>query len=100
MLERYQNPTVGSQVTLRLLSYNSNNRANLDSIDKVEIYFLDPALRTEINPDGRRLVETIASGDVTQDDVGAYSTIITLVQNQYLIGNWIDIWYATVGTDH
>jgi hypothetical protein len=99
MKERYQNPVVGDDVTLRLLSYNSNNRADLDSIDKIEIYFLDPALKSESNLDGRRLVATISSGDVVQDDVGAYSTVLTLTSPLYLIGNWIDVWYATVGAD-
>jgi hypothetical protein len=99
MKERQQNPVVGDQVVLRLLSYNSNNRADLDTIDKIEIYFLDPALRSASNPDGRRLVETIASEDVSHDDLGAYSTILDLTSGQYLIGTWLDIWYATVSSE-
>jgi hypothetical protein len=99
MKERQQNPVVGDQVVLRLLSYNSNNRADLDTIDKIEIYFLDPALRSASNPDGRRLVETIASEDISHDDLGAYSTILDLTSGQYLIGTWLDIWYATVSSE-
>ena len=82
-----------------MLSYNSNARADLDSIDKIEIFFLDPAEITTENPDGRRLVETIPSSSVVQDDVGAYSTVVNLTTDKYLIGNWLDIWHATVGID-
>ncbi|RDJ35451.1 MAG: hypothetical protein DWQ19_11590 [Crenarchaeota archaeon] len=97
--ERFSNPVVGDNVTLRLLSYNSNNRASFDSIDKIDIYFLDPDEKTDLNPDGRRLVETIATADITEDEVGAYSTVLTLNSEQYLIGNWVDIWTATVSGD-
>lgn len=97
--ERYQNPVIGDDVTLRLLSYNSNARADLDSVDQIDIYFLDPQEKTAENPDGRRWVDTIQAADVTQDDVGAYSTVLNLVADKYLIGNWLDIWQCTVGTD-
>ena len=36
--ERYQNPTVGNTVTLRLFVYNQNNFSNVNSIEKIEIY--------------------------------------------------------------
>lgn len=34
--ERYQNPTVGNTVTLRLFVYNQNNFSNVNSIEKLK----------------------------------------------------------------
>jgi len=94
MKERYQNPVIGDQLKLRLFSYNSNNRANIDEIEKVEIYFLDPAEMTEANPDGRRLIETLTA--ITTEETGLYSVEVALEDGEYVIGNYIDIWYCTV----
>ncbi len=88
--ERFQNPVIGDDITLRLLTFNSNNRADVDNITKVDIYFLDDAERTEENPDGRRLVETITS--TVHDETGAYSIKFTLTSPKYTIGKYIDIW--------
>ena len=57
-VERYQNPSVGDSIKLRLFTYNSNNLADLLSISKVDIYYLDRELVSDTNPDGRRLVES------------------------------------------
>lgn len=95
--ERFQNGVIGDNITLRLLAYNSNNRANFDSVTKVDVYFLDPALVSESNPDGRRLIESIT--DVNLDDVGAYSTVITIASELYVIGKYIDVWSVVLGGD-
>jgi hypothetical protein len=55
--ERYQNPTVGDQINLRLFTYNSNNRRNVEEIQKVEIFVLDSSEISATNPDGLRLIE-------------------------------------------
>jgi hypothetical protein len=98
MKERYQNPVVSDEVRLRLFAYNSNNRANIDEIEKVEIYFLDPAERSDANPDGRRLLQTVEADDITTEETGLYSVTITAENELYLIGNYIDVWYCTVRT--
>lgn len=99
MKERYQNPVLNDEVRLRLFSYNSNNRANVSSIEKVEIYYLDPQERTESNPDGRRLVQTVDGNDITEEEVGLYSFIITAESEVYNIGDYIDVWHVTVQTE-
>lgn len=90
--ERYSNPNCGDTVTLRLLVYNANNLRNVQSVEKVEIYYLDPAEQTPENPEGRRLVQTIASDDVTQDDEGKYSVNVDLVSPTYVLGSYLDVW--------
>jgi len=99
MKERFQNPVVTDVVRLRLLSYNSNARANVDSIEKIELYFLDPTEVSPTNLDGRRLVDIISPSDIVQEEVGLYSVEITLESEKYTIGNYLDIWYANVGND-
>ena len=96
MKQRFQNPVINDEIRLQLFAYNSNNRANVDSIEKIEIYFLDNTERTSENPDGRRLVETIDGGDVELEEAGLYSATITAENQKYTIGNYIDIWYVTV----
>jgi hypothetical protein len=90
--ERYQNPVIGDDLTLRLFTYNSNNRADVSSLDSVSIYFLDPQERTPENPDGRRLVQTIAGSDVVQESTGQYTVEINLEDAVYTIGDYLDIW--------
>ena len=90
--ERYQNPAVGDLLNLRLFSYNSNNFADFDSIEKIDIYYLDRAEITEDNPDGRRLVETFTDSAVTIEAVGNHLLPITLDENEYVIGRYLDIW--------
>lgn len=91
--ERYQNPTVGDTVNLRLFTYNSNNRANVSDISKVEIYFLDPHEKTTENPTGQRLVSTIT--DITDVETGQYLVEQELTDPLYVIGNYLDVWYLT-----
>ena len=90
--ERYQNPTVGDVLNLRLFSYNSNNLADFNSIEQIDIYHLDRSLVTEENPDGRRLIESFTSSAVTVEDTGTYLLPVTLDEAQYVIGRYLDIW--------
>ena len=90
--ERYQNPACGDEIKLRLFTYNSNNLADVSSVEKVEIYFLDPEEKTDSNPDGRRLVQTITSGDVTKESTGTYLVEFELTQPLYTIGKYLDVW--------
>ena len=72
---------------------NSNNSASLDSITKVEIYYLDPSARTEENPDGATLVQTIAGGSVLNPDLGQYELDLYLDPGIYTqTGRYIDVW--------
>ena len=91
--DRYQNPVIGDTVALKLFVYNSNNTASLENIVQVEIYYLDPDLRTESNPDGRTLVQTIPGTNVTTVDVGKYELDLYLDPAIYLqTGRYIDAW--------
>lgn len=87
--ERYQNPSVGDEINLRLFTYNSNNKTNVDSIEKVEIYVEDSSTLT-----GFRLVDTIAGSDVTTESTGQYLAQLTTSEPLYTIGNYRDVWYV------
>jgi len=90
--ERHQNPTCGDTINLRFFTYNSNNRRDVQSIQKVEIYFLDPTEVSQVNPDGRRLVQTIQGADVVQDDTGTYRVQLEAAAPLYTIGQYYDVW--------
>lgn len=90
--ERFQNPVAGDDVRLRLFTYNANNFANVDQIEKVDIYFLDPNERSTENPDGRMLVETIDGALVQQEDTGHYFLDVNAESGQYVIGRYLDVW--------
>lgn len=92
--ERYQNPVVGDTLRLRLHVFNFNAPAPV-TVQQVDIYFLDPFNKSEDNPDGRRLVQSIT--DMTQvisDDVGEYYLDVSLDSPQYVIGKYFDVWTA------
>ena len=90
--ERYQNPTVGDQINLRLFTYNSNNRRNVEEIQKVEIFVLDSSEISATNPDGLRLIEEISGNDVVQEETGEYLLQIQTSSPDYCIGDYIDRW--------
>lgn len=90
--ERFQNPVSGDTVRLRLFTYNSNSFADIDSFEKVDIYYLDPNERTEANPDGRRLVESIDGSAITQSDTGHYLLDLETETDKYVIGRYLDVW--------
>jgi hypothetical protein len=92
--ERNQNITVGDNLKLRLFTYNSNSRQNIYNIEKVEIYNLDQTYKTEENPEGRRLIQTIETSEISTEDEGEYSIEINLEDQIYTIGNYIDVWHV------
>jgi hypothetical protein len=92
--DRFQNPVVGNTVRLLLFALNSNNPAALSLIQKVEIYYLDPAAHTPANPDGRTLIQTIAGNTVLNPSLGTYEIdefIDPVIYWQS--GNFLDVWY-------
>ena len=100
--ERNQNLVIGDTVNLRLFTYNSNNRQNVSSVDKVEIYFLDPELISTTNTDGRRLVTTIGSDQVqiVDDPFGGQYLVSDVLEDQvYTIGNYKDVWTVSFNAD-
>jgi hypothetical protein len=97
--ERTQNPVIGDTVKLRLFVYNSNHRQDVHEVTQVEIYFLDPELVSESNPDGRRLIETIPAAQVTHEGEGEYSVTVTLDDTVYTIGDYRDVWEAEFEED-
>ena len=94
--ERGQNPVVDDELILRLFSWNSNNKTDVYEIQKVEIYYLDPYEKTAENPDGRRLVESFTTSDVTKDATGQYYITVALASSQYVIGQYVDVWTMQV----
>jgi len=90
--ERSQNPTIGDTVKLRLFVYNANQRRDVFDVKKVDIYYLDPELVSEDNPDGRRLIETVPAGQITHEGQGEYSITLTLTDTVYVIGDYRDEW--------
>lgn len=87
---RNQNLTVTDTVSLQLVTYNSNNLANVQSIEKVEIYKLDPAECSDCNKDGRILVDTIT--DINEESTGVYNIQLAMSSPKYTIGKYIDVW--------
>lgn len=94
MKERYQNPVLNDEIRLRLFSYNSNNRASIDTIERVEIYYLDEVEKSASNPDGRRLITSIT--EITEEEVGLYSVLVDADEDLFSIGNYIDIWKCNI----
>jgi len=92
MKERFQNPVTGDTVRLRLYSYNSQNKADFYSVEKVEIYFLDPSSVTDTNKDGRVLLDSF--GAVAHTAPGEYFLDLPLVPDKYVIGTYIDVWHV------
>jgi len=97
--ERFQNPSIGDDIRLRLLTYNSNNLSNVEEIHSVNIFFLDPAEVTEDNPTGKRLVQSIPGTDVLNESTGQYAVDVNLEGPLYTIGKYIDEWKFTIPND-
>jgi len=93
--ERNQNAAIGDTLKLRLIAFNSNLQVDVDSIDRIEIYKLDPANCSESCKDGRTLVETISGTYINADCTGSYSYDLVLEGPKYTIGKYIDIWYVS-----
>lgn len=90
--ERFQNPTSTDTVRLRLFTYNANNFADVELIEKIDIYYLDPEEKSEANPDGRRLVDTIPGTAVQSLDTGHYIIDLPMETEKYVIGRYLDVW--------
>lgn len=89
--ERYQNPVVGDTVRLRLFFYNSNNFADVDSIEKVEIYKV--AEGASINDASARvLCTTILGTSVVKTETGQYYLDVETTDPCFTIGNYVDVW--------
>lgn len=97
--ERYQNPAIGDDINLRLLTYNSNNLSDLDDIEKVEIFFLDPDLVSADNPEGLRLVDSFDGSVITNEDVGTYLLNVPTESDKYTIGTYYDEWTVRADPD-
>jgi hypothetical protein len=93
---RYQNPVVGDTIRLRLMVYSSNMLDNVQSVEEIKIYLLDPDSKTPENPDGRVLVQTIDGADVVNEDTGKYYYDLAAIRPTYIIGNYIDVWSVTL----
>lgn len=92
--ERDQNFVCGDTAVLRLYQFNENAPAGV-TVNRVEIYFLDPFNRSAENPDGRTLVQTLTP---TTDAVGQYSVNVALTSPMYGIGKYVDVWDITYTT--
>lgn len=92
--ERYQNPAVGDKINLRLFTYNSNNRKDVEEVEKIEIYIFDPNEVSQSNPEGLRIVEIINGNDVIKEDTGQYLATITASDPLYTIGDYLDVWHV------
>ena len=90
--ERYQNPVVGDLIKLKLFVYNSNNFANVKSVEKIEIYRVDNPNVDIKNTNEGYLVETISGSSVTQEDVGVYLLDLQTSSPSYTIGYYYDVW--------
>lgn len=92
--QRYQNPTTGDTVRLRLMTFNSNLPTNVSSFENVEIYYKDPNEVTTTNPDGRTLWKTIDASEVVNDAPGSYYVDLDLPSPQWVVGEYADVWNA------
>lgn len=98
--ERNQNIVVGDDLNLRLFTYNSNHRQSVDSVEKVEIYYLENSENCSSNScdsakeNQKILVATIEGADVTLVEEGQYSIEINLEEQVYVIGKYVDVWHV------
>ena len=97
--ERYQNPTINDDIKLRLFTFNSHNPRNVVEVQKVEIYFSDEQEKSESNPQGWRLVDTLNDTSISVNDTGSYSVDVNLEKDKYTIGNYKDVWTVIVDQD-
>lgn len=89
--ERFQNPNVGDTVRLRLLVMNNHTMKDVDSIEKVEIWRLDPDDPSDCEK--RELVTEIDGASVQKQSEGNYYVDLLLEDPVYIVGRYIDIWY-------
>lgn len=93
--ERYQNPVVNDLIKLKLFVYNSNNFANVQSVQKVDIYKVNSPNSDINNPNEAYLVQSISGSEVTQDGTGIYNLDLQTSAPSYTIGYYYDVWTVT-----
>lgn len=97
MKERFQIPNCGDTIKLRLFSFNSNEKKNVFSVEKVEIIYLDENEKSEANPYGEILYKTINQSSIQNPSEGEYHIELTLDENDdgdpFLTGRYIDRWH-------
>jgi hypothetical protein len=97
--ERHQNPTIGDTVRLRLFVYNSNNLADLVSVDSINLYVCDPTAATMENPEGKTLVAELDPANVVHESTGTYYIDVLLENPQFTLGKYTDEWTITVDSN-
>lgn len=91
-VERYQNPACGDTIKLRLFTYNSNNRSDVTSIQKIDIY------KYNVNSTGNvelTFIKTIDGSEVTREETGQYVVDVTAEYPLFTIGGYQDVWSVT-----
>lgn len=89
--ERYQNPVIGDTIRLRLFFYNSNNFADVDSIEQVEIYKVAEGASMN-DASARTLCATYPGTSIVKTETGQYYLDIVASDPCFTIGNYVDIW--------
>ena len=91
--DRYQNPTIGDTVRLKFFVLNSNMTAEVQAINEIRIYYLDPAMVSCANPMGRVLIQTVPGAVVQNPAQGEYYIDLYLDPVIYTqVGRYIDEW--------
>jgi len=90
--ERYQNPVVGDKIKLRLFVYNSNNFANIKTINYIDIYKVESPSSDISNPTQSYLVQKIDGEDVVRESTGKYLLDLQTSEPTYTIGYYLDVW--------
>ena len=90
--ERFQNPVIGDTVNLRMITYNSNDFADVEEIIKIEIFFCDPENVSKDNPEGRRLVKEFLGSEVVIDDTGQHLLAVDIEDPCFTLGRYVDVW--------
>lgn len=91
--ERNQNPVVGDDIKLRLVTFNSNNLTNVSSIEKVDIFFLECKEKEDVcKIEKKSLVDTFPGSQVVLESTGNYSLIVSTSAPKYTTGHYLDVW--------
>lgn len=88
---RYQNPVVGDTIALNLFVFNQNNLANVESIEKVEVYKIGPNYKPPTCSD-KTLVQSFEGDQVVETSTGVYLLDVPTVAPTYTIGRYVDVW--------
>jgi hypothetical protein len=87
---RYQNPTPGDEVKLQIVSFNSNNLADVVAVNEVKIYNVndcDPNC-----PEKGSLITTVPGSDVIHEELGKYYINLQTSSPSYVVGKYSDVW--------